>query len=126
MEKANFNIDDVNLSDLGKINDCPGIFIASKNDSLIPFAQLDRIFKDYNGQKEMLFVEESHNEPRTNSFIKEVFSTLKKYFDAVGGEECYRSKDPSRKKLQLTIKSYSQKTLFLSNRSLETPRKGMK
>ena len=60
-EKAKFNIDDVNLADIDKITECPGIFIASKNDSLIPFSQMDKIFKEFNGQKEMLFVEETHN-----------------------------------------------------------------
>lgn len=43
--KANFNIDEVNLNGLEKINDCPGVFIASKKDSLIPFTQMDNIFK---------------------------------------------------------------------------------
>ena len=50
-EKAKFNIDDVNLDDIKNIMSCPGIFIASKNDSLIPFAHMDKIFKEFNGQK---------------------------------------------------------------------------
>ena len=50
-QKARFDIDHVNLEDLKNITDCPGIFIASKNDSLIPFAQMDKIFKEFNGQK---------------------------------------------------------------------------
>ena len=36
------------------------------------------------------------------------------------------SKDPSKKKLQLTIKSYSQKNLITYNKSSETPREGLK
>ena len=79
----------------------------------------------------MLFVEESHNEPRNMNFIKEVFSTMKKYFeDSINNDLVFRSqlasKDPSKKKLQLTIKSLSQKNLTVSHKSSETPRKGIK
>lgn len=49
-DKANFNLDDVNLSNLEEI-DCPGVFIASKKDSLIPFSQMDLIFRQYKGEK---------------------------------------------------------------------------
>jgi len=34
----------------------PGIFIASKQDSLIPFEQIDDIFNSYKGDKEMFFI----------------------------------------------------------------------
>lgn len=60
LKKASFNIEDVNLNNLSEVN-CPGVFIASKNDALIPFTQMDSIFRQYKGEKEMLFVEESHN-----------------------------------------------------------------
>lgn len=92
---------------------------------------MDRIFKDFGGQKEMLFVEESHNEPRNSNFIKDVFCTMKKHFEnSAVGESMFHSqvpsKDLSKKKLQLTIKSFSQKTLINTNRSSDTPRKGLK
>ena len=74
-------MDSVTLSDTEKINSCPGIFLASKNDLLIPYEQMDRIFKKYNGKKQMLFVEESHNQPRNKSVIEDAFRTLKKYFE---------------------------------------------
>lgn len=59
--------------------------------------------------------------------IKEVFSTIKKFMNRIDTEEIlFRSevpyKDQSRKKLQLTIKSFSQKDLLLLNKSSETPR----
>ena len=57
----------------------PGVFIASKQDSLIPFDQIDSIFNAYKGEKEMYFIEESHNEARNMNVIKKVFKTLKKY-----------------------------------------------
>lgn len=75
----------------------------------------------------MLFVEESHNEPRNINVIKDVFATVKKLI-SVGNvtESMFRSelptKDQSRKKLQLTIKSFSQKDLLMLNKSSETPR----
>lgn len=43
--KAKFNIDHVSLEGLDQITGCPGVFIASKKDSLIPFWQMDAIFK---------------------------------------------------------------------------------
>jgi len=43
--KANFDIDEVNLKNLDQIKNCPAVFIASKKDSLIPFTQMDSIFK---------------------------------------------------------------------------------
>lgn len=69
----------------------------------------------------MLFVEESHNEPRNINVIKEVFSTVKKLIsNIVNIENSFRSemptKDYSRKKLQLTIKSFSQKDLLMLNK----------
>ena len=44
-------MDSVTLNDTEKINSCPGIFLASKNDLLLPYEQMDRIFKKYNGKK---------------------------------------------------------------------------
>lgn len=49
-KKAKFNLDDVYLQNLKEVN-YPGIFIASKNDSLIPFTQMDTIFREYKGEK---------------------------------------------------------------------------
>ena len=44
-EKADFDIDEVSLTDQRNEElNVPGIFIASKNDSLIPFKQIDKIF----------------------------------------------------------------------------------
>jgi len=43
--KAGFDLDEVNLNCLQKITKCPAVFIASKKDSLIPFSQMDSIFK---------------------------------------------------------------------------------
>lgn len=57
----------------------PGLFIASKQDALIPFEQIDDMFNKYKGEKEMFFIEESHNEARNMTVIKKVFKTLKKY-----------------------------------------------
>ena len=79
MEKANFDIDEVDLDPLVNFITSPGIFIASKQDSLIPFEQIDEIFNKYKGEKEMFFIEESHNEARNMNVIQKVFKTLKKY-----------------------------------------------
>lgn len=49
--KANFDIDEINLNQVDKIRNCPAVFIASKKDSLIPFSQMDNIFKEYKSQK---------------------------------------------------------------------------
>ena len=61
ISKADFNIDEVDLEETIKEVSCPGIFIASKQDSLIPFDQIDAVFNGYRGEKEMYFIEESHN-----------------------------------------------------------------
>ena len=37
LRKAKFDMDSVTLDDIDKIKNCPGIFIASKNDLLIPY-----------------------------------------------------------------------------------------
>ena len=68
--KANFDIDEVNLRNLDQIKNIPAVFIASKKDALIPFMQMDSIFKEYKSSKEMLFVEEGHNEPRNMNVIR--------------------------------------------------------
>jgi esterase/lipase len=78
-EKAGFDIDEVDLENLVQLINSPGIFIASKQDCLIPFSQIDDIFNKYRGEKEMFFIEESHNEARNMGVIKKVFKTLKKY-----------------------------------------------
>ena len=46
----------------------------------------------------MLFVEETHNEPRNSNFIKDVFATIKKYFEDNGKntDNAYRSQIPSK------------------------------
>lgn len=65
---------------MAKEIEIPGIFVASKQDSLIPFEQMDEVFNKYKGEKEMYFIEESHNEARNMGVIKKVFKTMKKYF----------------------------------------------
>lgn len=50
-EKANFDIDEEDLMIDKAIIDIPGIFIASKYDALVPFQQIDQLFKKYKGDK---------------------------------------------------------------------------
>jgi hypothetical protein len=69
----------------------------------------------------MFFIEESHNEARNMNVIKKVFKTLKKYLllseqiELKKQKTSYYSilpvKDASKKKLELTIKSLSQRQL---------------
>ena len=69
----------------------------------------------------MFFVEESHNEPRNMNVIRQVFKQLKKYLNACEQVELKKQKtsfysflpqkDPSKKKLELTLKSHSQRQL---------------
>jgi hypothetical protein len=49
ISKADFNIDEVDLEETLKEVACPGIFLASKQDSLIPFEQIDSVFNSYKG-----------------------------------------------------------------------------
>lgn len=51
MEKANFDIDEVDMDPLVNFITSPGIFIASKQDSLIPFEHIDELFNKYKGEK---------------------------------------------------------------------------
>lgn len=48
-EKAGFNIEEVDLKFENNSINCPCIFIASKQDSLVPFQQIDEIFTLYKG-----------------------------------------------------------------------------
>ena len=57
LSKADFNIDEVQLEELLSEISTPGVFIASKQDSLIPFDQIDAVFNGYKGEKEMYFIE---------------------------------------------------------------------
>lgn len=69
----------------------------------------------------MFFIEESHNEARDLAVIRKVFKTLRKML--LLGEQLelrkqktsfysiLPGKDPSKKKLELTIKSLSQRQL---------------
>ena len=41
----------MDLEEIVKEVSCPGIFIASKQDSLIPFDQIDSVFNQYQGDK---------------------------------------------------------------------------
>ena len=69
----------------------------------------------------MYFIEESHNEARNMNVINKVFKTLSKYFLISKQTELKKQKnsfygnlpqkDGSRKKLELTIKSQSQRIL---------------
>jgi hypothetical protein len=69
----------------------------------------------------MFFIEESHNEARNMNVIRKVFKTLKKYLllseqmELKKQKTSYYSilptKDASKKKLELTIKSLSQRQL---------------
>jgi hypothetical protein len=52
--------------------------VASKKDSLVPFQQIDEIFGLYKGEKEMLFIEEGHNEARNFKVIGGIFKAIKK------------------------------------------------
>ena len=73
------------------------------------------MFNKYKGEKEMFFIEESHNEARNMTVIKKVFKTLKKYLSLSEQIELKKQKtsyysilpikDASKKKLELTIKS---------------------
>lgn len=56
MEKANYDIDEVDLDPLVNFITVPGIFIASKQDALIPFQHIDDLFTKYKGEKEMFFI----------------------------------------------------------------------
>jgi hypothetical protein len=49
ISKADFDIDEVDLDPLVHFISTPGIFIASKQDALIPFEQIDDIFNKYKG-----------------------------------------------------------------------------
>jgi len=49
MSKAEFDIDEVDLDPLISLINSPGIFIASKQDALIPFEHIDDIFNKYKG-----------------------------------------------------------------------------
>ena len=51
ISKAEFDIDEVDLADMVQYITSPGIFIASKQDSLIPFTQIDNVFNKYSGEK---------------------------------------------------------------------------
>ena len=73
LEKAGFDIDKVDLNLQSIECKCPGIFIASKNDSLIPFSQIDQIFNRFKNEKEMFFIDETHNESRNLSVIRKIF-----------------------------------------------------
>ncbi len=118
LQKANFDIDEVDLLALMSSITCPGIFIASKKDQLVPFQQIDSLFNKYKGEKEMFFIEESHNEARNNSVIEMVFKALRKYVLLGQQSELKKQKssfysflpckDKSRRKLELTIKTLSQ------------------
>jgi hypothetical protein len=111
----------VDLSELVQFITTPSIFIASKQDSLIPFSQIDSLFNKYKGDKEMFFIEESHNEARNTNVIKKVFKTFKKQLLLLQQSELKKQKnsfysnvpqkDSSKKKLELTIKSHSQRLL---------------
>jgi hypothetical protein len=109
------------LSEIVKEIETSGIFIASKQDSLIPFEQIDDVFNRYKGEKEMYFIEESHNEARNMGVIRKVFKTMTKYFMHSKQLELKKHKtsfysilplkDISKKKLELTIKSHSQRLI---------------
>jgi hypothetical protein len=49
LSKADFDIDEMDLEEIVSNISSPGIFIASKQDSLIPFEQIDHVFNNYNG-----------------------------------------------------------------------------
>lgn len=66
----------------------------------------------------MFFIDESHNETRNAEVIQKVFRTMKQYLQVSKHNEAKNSyltmvgnKDTSKKKLQLTIKSLSQRLL---------------
>lgn len=44
----------------------------------MPFQQIDEIFTFYKGEKEMLFIEEGHNEARNFKVIDGIFKAIKK------------------------------------------------
>jgi hypothetical protein len=51
LSKGGFDIDEVDISEMVGYISTAGIFIASKNDGLIPFEQMDRVFNRYGGEK---------------------------------------------------------------------------
>ena len=51
LSKANFDIDEMDLEEIVSNINSPGIFIASKQNSLIPFEQIDHVFNNYKGEK---------------------------------------------------------------------------
>lgn len=52
--------------------------MASKQDKLVPFQQIDELFNLYKGKKEMLLIEEGHNEARNFKVIGVVFNLIKR------------------------------------------------
>ena len=55
-EKAKFNIDDLDImKDIEKIK-VPGVFIGSMRDKLVPFKQVEELFKMYRSKKEMFLI----------------------------------------------------------------------
>jgi hypothetical protein len=52
--------------------------MASKQDSLVPFQQIEELYNLYKGEKEMLFIEEGHNEARNFKVIGVVFNLIKR------------------------------------------------
>jgi len=94
----------------------PGIFIGSMRDQLVPFKQVEELFKMYRSKKEMFLIEEEHNEPRSKASIEKVFRSIKKHTNMTEHEAVHMQTEADesvkpKKKLNLTLKCYSQKDL---------------
>ncbi|CAD8087348.1 unnamed protein product [Paramecium sonneborni] len=77
-KQAGFQLHEINcLKKITQIK-CPAIFVTSKQDTIVPPEQTEKLFKAYTGIKQIQYTNQQHNSIRDSSFIESLINWFKK------------------------------------------------
>ncbi|CAD8081056.1 unnamed protein product [Paramecium sonneborni] len=76
--QAGFELDEINCLKKISLIKCPAIFVTSKQDTIVPPEQTEKLFKAYTGIKQIQYTNQQHNSIREHPFIESLINWFKK------------------------------------------------
>jgi len=66
MSKAHFNIEDLDLCQTAKAISVPGMFVLSRQDTVIDKSHGEKLSRAYKGKNKLLYIEGNHSDLRSS------------------------------------------------------------
>lgn len=84
-EKSGVELDDINNHTIINNMDVACLFVTSENDNVVKCEQVQRLFDEYRGQKELMYIESDHHEMRDEAALRTILQFLCKTFTSQRG-----------------------------------------